>query len=315
MINPLISVIVPVYNVERYLRECVESIQRQSYSNMEIILVDDGSPDNCPEMCDKFALEDQRIKVIHKKNGGAADARNTGTLEAQGEYIVYIDGDDWIHADMLQILYLALQKTGAQAASCEYQIDRNRILKIDKSKVCYKLSTAYQITEKCLYQKMKTSPWAILLPVQVCKKNLFPKGRLYEDLFTTYQFFWACPKIVCVHPPFYYYRNNPNSAMHRAYTPRMFDEIDAVNEIVEFAQKTAPGLLPAANSRKFSAYAQVLRWIPANEDDAELRKKKDELWKFLIEYRWKMLFDRKARWKNRAGALCTLLGRYIFRRI
>ena len=162
---------------------------------------------------------------------------------------------------------------------------------------------------------MKNGPCAILLPAQVCKANLFPQGRLYEDLFTTYRFFWSCPKTVCVDPPLYFYRDNPDSAMHRAYTPRMFDEIDAVEEIVDFAKREAPALLPAAYSRKFSAYAQVFRWIPAEQKDEELSKKQDELWKFLVEYRWKMFFDNKARWKNRIGALCTLLGRYIFQRI
>ena len=313
--DPLISVIVPVYNVEEYLPECVKSIQKQTYTNLEIIFVDDGSSDHCPEICDKAALEDQRIIVIHKENGGAADARNAGTLQAQGKYIVYVDADDWIHEDMLRILHQALQETGAQAASCEFQMNRKKIKKIRKDQISYKIYTAYQVTERCLYQKMKTGPCAILLPIQVCKANLFPQGRLYEDLFTTYRFFWACPKTVCITPPLYFYRDNPNSAMHRAYTPRMFDEIDAVNEIVEFAEKTAPSLLPAAYSRKFSAYAQVYRWIPADKKDEGLARKKEMLWEFLRGYRWKMLFDRKARWKNRAGALCTVLGRYLFQQI
>lgn len=313
--NPLISVIVPIYNTEKYLRECIESIQRQTYSNLEIILVDDESIDHCPAICDELALKDHRIKVIHKENGGAADARNVGTLQANGEYIIYIDSDDWIHIDMFQILYEALRKTGAQAASCEYQTDKYRIQRIKRTEISCESCIAYQITEKYLYQKMKNGPCAILLPAQVCKANLFPQGRLYEDLFTTYRFFWSCPKTVCVDPPLYFYRDNPDSAMHRAYTPRMFDEIDAVEEIVDFAKREAPTLLPAAYSRKFSAYAQVFRWIPAEQKDEELSKKQDELWKFLVEYRWKMFFDNKARWKNRIGALCTLLGRYIFQRI
>ncbi len=313
--NPLISVIVPIYNTEKYLRECIESIQRQTYGNLEIILVDDESTDHCLAICDELALKDHRIKVIHKENGGAADARNVGTLQANGEYIIYIDSDDWIHIDMFQILYEALRKTGAQAASCEYQTDKYRIQRIKRTEISCESCIAYQITEKYLYQKMKNGPCAILLPAQVCKANLFPQGRLYEDLFTTYRFFWSCPKTVCVDPPLYFYRDNPDSAMHRAYTPRMFDEIDAVEEIVDFAKREAPTLLPAAYSRKFSAYAQVFRWIPAEQKDEELSKKQDELWKFLVEYRWKMFFDNKARWKNRIGALCTLLGRYIFQRI
>ena len=148
--NPLISVIVPIYNTEKYLRECIESIQRQTYSNLEIILVDDESTDHCLAICDELALKDHRIKVIHKENGGAADARNVGTLQANGEYIIYIDSDDWIHIDMFQILYEALRKTGAQAASCEYQTDKYRIQRIKRTEISCESCIAYQITEKYL---------------------------------------------------------------------------------------------------------------------------------------------------------------------
>lgn len=108
MIEPLISVIVPVYKVEQYLIECVTSILNQTYQNLEILLIDDGSPDNCPQMCDKFATMDSRIRVIHKTNGGLADARNTGLENATGEYVAFVDSDDWIdlntYTEMMHLL-------------------------------------------------------------------------------------------------------------------------------------------------------------------------------------------------------------------
>ena len=102
--NPLISVIVPIYNVEKYLARCVDSIVNQTYKNLEIILVDDGSPDRCPQMCDDYAEKDSRIKVVHKKNGGLSDARNAGMAVATGEYISFIDSDDWIETSMFELL-------------------------------------------------------------------------------------------------------------------------------------------------------------------------------------------------------------------
>ena len=102
--NPMISVIVPIYNVEKYLARCVDSIVNQTYKNLEIILVDDGSPDRCPQMCDDYAEKDSRIKVIHKKNGGLSDARNAGMAVATGEYISFIDSDDWIETSMFELL-------------------------------------------------------------------------------------------------------------------------------------------------------------------------------------------------------------------
>ena len=122
MENPLISVIVPIYNVEEYLNRCVESIVNQTYQKLEIILVDDGSPDNCPRMCDDWAKKDSRIKVIHKENGGLSDARNAGMKITTGEYISFIDSDDYIETCMIEILYEAIKKYDCDIASCRVRI-------------------------------------------------------------------------------------------------------------------------------------------------------------------------------------------------
>lgn len=118
--EPLISVIVPVYNVEKYLDKCVDSIVNQTYKNLEIILVDDGSPDNCPKMCDNWAKKDKRIKVIHKENGGVSSARNVGIDNAKGEYIGFVDSDDWTEKKYIQKLYEVLIQENADIALCGY---------------------------------------------------------------------------------------------------------------------------------------------------------------------------------------------------
>lgn len=168
--NPLISVVVPVYNVEQYLEQCVESIRQQTYRNLEIILVDDGSPDNCPKICDILAQKDKRIKVIHKENTGTADARNIGVEQANGDYIIFVDGDDWIHKDLISIFYRTLIESSATAVSCEYKITNGEV-KEKKIFIDYKISTGLEATEWCLYQKIKNGPCAILLPIEICKKK------------------------------------------------------------------------------------------------------------------------------------------------
>lgn len=116
--NPLISVIVPIYNVEKYLARCVDSIVNQTYKNLEIILVDDGSPDRCPKMCDDYAEKDSRIKVVHKKNGGLSDARNAGMAVATGEYISFIDSDDYVSDDFFECLLDVMNKENSDIAEC-----------------------------------------------------------------------------------------------------------------------------------------------------------------------------------------------------
>lgn len=312
--EPLISVIVPVYRVEKYLMQCVESIRNQTYSNLEIILVDDESDDKCPEICDEFSKKDKRIKVIHKENGGLSEARNVGTKNATGQYIIYVDSDDWIHTQLISILYDIIKKSGVQAVTYRYQ-RKSSALSIVKNSITYKIYSGQEMAEKSLYQKTETGACAALLPAEVCKAIPFPKNRLYEDLFTTYKYYLSCSKVAYLPLKLYYYRNNPNSIMNQKFTLKMFDEIDAVNEIVSFIQKTMPDLLPAAYSRKYSAYAQVLRWMPRQISDSGLIEKRNEIWSFLTQYRVKMIFDRKARIKNRIGAICTLLGYKLFQRI
>ena len=117
----LISVIIPVYKVEKYLKRCVESVQKQTFKNLEIILIDDGSPDSCGEMCDEMSKMDSRIKVVHKNNGGLSDARNAGIEIASGKYVVFVDSDDWLDLDMIDLLYRILKQYDADFAECSYR--------------------------------------------------------------------------------------------------------------------------------------------------------------------------------------------------
>lgn len=310
----MISVIVPVYKVKEFLPFCVQSIQMQTYSDWELILVDDGSPDCCGGMCDQFACQDPRIRVVHKTNGGLADARNAGTALALGEYIVYVDSDDWVAPQMLELLLTQAQSTGADVVACDLLKTSNEDVTFPPAYGAVQEFTGPQAMERMLYQtSFDTSACGKLYCAELVKKFPFPKGKLYEDLFTVYKILFAARRVVWLPQVLYAYRKNPDSIMNRSFDCRNLDELDAADEIVAFVQHNCPQYLPAANSRKFSSYSQVLKWmkkVPAC--DTSLEKTKQMIWKFLKEYRMKMLLDRHARKKNRMAAACAFLGHRVY---
>jgi glycosyltransferase involved in cell wall biosynthesis len=318
---PLISVVIPVYKTEAYLARCVESVRGQTYQNLEILLVDDGSPDNCPALCDGYAAQDARVRVLHKPNGGLSDARNAGTLAAQGEYITYVDSDDWIEASMIARLYNALAAQGAEIAVCGYQSTTGSGALPQPDAQPAEYLDGPQAMEQMLYQqKIENSAWGKLYPLTAARRHLYPVGRLYEDLFTTYRLLYEARRVAVLPQKLYYYFTNEASIMHQSFTPRMFDALDAADEIEAFVQQHCPQYLPAARARKFSAYSQVLRWMPTEKqppkseqsEQIEIEQKRRAIWAFLTGYRWQMARDKNARAKNRAAALATLLGQRAF---
>lgn len=313
----MISVIVPVYRVEKYLPQCVQSILGQTCPAWELILVDDGSPDRCGEICEQFARQDGRIRVLHKENGGLADARNAGTAVAQGEYITYIDSDDWVAPQLLERLLEQAKITGADVVVCDMAKTDSEEMTFENTNAGPKTFTGPQAMETMLYQTgFDTSACGKLFHTELCKKNLFPKGHLYEDLFTIYKMLFAAQTVVYLPQVLYAYRKNPDSIMYRKFDRRNLDELDAADQIVAFVQENCPKYLPAANARKFSSYSQVLRWMKNESiNDMALNQIKKKIWSFLRAYRWDMLWDRKARSKNRLAALCTLLGQDLFLKI
>ncbi len=219
--NPLISVIVPVYKVEEYLDRCVESIVEQTYQNLEIILVDDGSPDNCPKLCDEWAEKDSRIKVIHKENGGLSDARNCGVKISNGEYITFIDSDDFVLPEYVEYLYSILNKNNADISCCglKYVYTTDRLTSFSDNKKDDRIQAISGI-EACY--KMYESEYNVYLVVANCKlykKSLvenhpYPLGRLHEDEATTYKMLYEAKTVALSDKKLYGYYQNSNSIMH-----------------------------------------------------------------------------------------------------
>ena len=217
MSTDLISVIVPIYNVEKYLNRCVDSIINQTYKNLEIILVDDGSPDNCGKICDEYAKKDKRIKVIHKKNGGLSDARNAGIDLAKGKYIGFVDSDDYIEKDMYSYLYNLVLENNAQISICNwYEVNENE--RIDKNIKFNDFTIGKDRAIEMLIQDkiIKNYAWNKLYDISLFKKYdiRYPYGRKMEDVGTTYKLFYYSKKIAIGNKPEYNYIIRSNSIMN-----------------------------------------------------------------------------------------------------
>lgn len=233
--TPQISVIVPVYKVEAYLDRCVQSIVDQTYQNLEIILVDDGSPDRCPEMCDAWAQRDSRIVVIHKENGGLSDARNAGLSAATGEYICFVDSDDWVLPDYLQTLYTAITQNQCDLAACDIQV----VFDDDTSaKFAHDKKTSYITAEKALTflthgEKVRAVAWNKLYRRTLLQDEKFPVGKFHEDEFFTYRIVAKSGIIAYIDVPLYCYRQRAGSIMSTA-SVRHLDALDAAMERIAF---------------------------------------------------------------------------------
>lgn len=217
MIYPLVSIIIPIYKVEPYLRRCLDSVIHQKYTNLEIILVDDGSPDGCPQICDEYAARDKRIVVIHKENGGISDARNAGLDICKGEYIYFIDSDDIIPSHCIDILLkiIILEKTEIALSSYEEFSDAEPDL--DQSNQNYSYTTING-SEALILLCRDNTPGFMSSCMKIYKKKCFdgirfPLGKLYEDAHTNYKIYHTCKKICYTSTPLYYYRLHKESIM------------------------------------------------------------------------------------------------------
>lgn len=205
-----VSIIVPVYKVESYLHRCIDSVLAQTYSNWELILVDDGSPDSCPQICDDYAAHDLRIKVIHKQNGGQAEARNFGLDISQGEYVMFLDSDDYIHRNMLSKMVSVLEVEKADIVQCGFLRGHLDIFPSINESVTLKYFDNHSIFSS---KFNKVVLWAKLYRKDLWKGLCIPTGICYEDDASTWQLYYRSRKTVVLDIPYYYYYANPNSTM------------------------------------------------------------------------------------------------------
>ena len=242
VMKQLLSIIVPVYNVESYLQQCIESILSQSYRDIDLILVDDGSKDSSGAICDAYAEKDRRVHVIHKKNGGVADTRNTGLRHAAGEYVTFVDSDDFLAPDAYKTHMENLQKTGAQISICGFYSYYH------PQKILPKRQDAFYAvlnSEQAIQMSTSFDYFGIAVWDKVFKKDLFegiefPAGRLAEDWFVVYKLLDRAQKIVYDARQFYYYRQRPGSYTHDKLVSR--DNMLASKEVLDFVTEHYPNI-------------------------------------------------------------------------
>lgn len=240
--NDLISVILPIYNVEKYLRKCVDSLLKQTYKNLEIILVDDGSPDNCPLICDELAKIDSRVKVLHKKNGGLSDARNYGLDHCNGNYVVFVDSDDFVNINMIDYLYKAIKNQNADIAICNFRnVYENELInyEINEPMKDVKLFKDEQIINNLFndLQLIFTVAWNKLYKREIFNNIRYKKGKLHEDEFAIHYILNNCKKVVFVNQELYYYVQRQGSIMD-SYDLRRLDCIEAYHDRAIFFKNT-----------------------------------------------------------------------------
>jgi len=300
-----VSVIVPIYKVEPYLKRAVDSIIRQTYSNLEIILVDDGSPDGCGRICDDYAKKDNRIKVIHKENGGLSDARNAGLDVAAGDYIAFVDSDDYIAADFVETLLFQLEKTDADVAMCSYRTTASK--DFDQSifepsygdgnqhkgekdhiqdgsiEVCGRsalLSNLYDANHRDATYFIVS--WNKLYKASLWEGIRFPKGKIHEDEATTYRIYDKASKGVYIHKPLYGYFSAPESITRSRFYIKRLDFMDALDDRIRFFEEKEEWT-QVSFAKRARADAAIHYYYPLKEELPEEKAQQKRLRSYVKE--------------------------------
>ena len=310
-----ISVIVPVYNVEQYLERCVDSIINQTYTNLEIILVNDGSTDNSGKLCDELAKKDERIRVIHKENGGLSDARNRGIDEAESDLVGFIDSDDYIDNDMYEVLLRNLNDTDADLSMCAlYDVYNNTPEEQVTNKEIWELSS-----EQAIKMVMEAKILSVTAVNKLYRKSLFSNlkfevGKIAEDAFIMIKLLDKCEKIVATNEKKYYYVHRENSITTQKFSTKFLNVIEAYEQNSNIILEKYPKLKDVAQTRMSWAYFYVLDrlLLDDNYNDKELE---NNLISYLKDHRKDILNDPLFTKGRKIGFIALLLNRNLYRKL
>jgi len=308
-VSELISIIVPVYNVERYLSNCVESVINQTYSNTEIILVDDGSTDNSGQICDSYLDKDDRVIVIHKKNGGLSDARNRGIKAARGKYLIFVDSDDVIDASLVEYLYNLAIDTGSDIGICDF------VHCYDVDDIEFKKETRHSTFsgESAIVEMLYQTSFLVAACAKIFKRELFdallfPQGMLYEDSAIMYQLFDRANTVAYGNAKLYGYMHREGSITTKKFSKRDLDIITISQQIVRYFENRDSLLKKAARSYYVTACLRIFLNAPrtcdfsGNIDSCKSLIEKNAL---------RCIFDRRIRNKLRISLILFMLSKRI----
>lgn len=281
----MISIIVPVYNVQKFVKRCVESILNQTYSEIELIIVDDGSTDESGKICDELKEMDKRIRVIHQENRGLSAARNRGLVEATGEYITYIDSDDYVDTTYLEVLYKNAVRYQADISACGYRLvwedHTKRSIGEENSAVNQYsgLEAAREIVAN--NKRSMITAWGKLYHYKLREFLLYPQGRLHEDEFVTYKVLYQAKKVVETAQPLYNYFQRGKSIMNNGYSKRRLDKVVALKEAIGFFEEKQETELATYAIKRYLlnlqiAWYRVDKYMP---EEKEILKELKQEWK------------------------------------
>lgn len=308
--NNIISIIVPIYNVEKYLKKCIDSIRNQTYTHLEIILVDDGSPDNCPKICDEYARIDPRIKVIHKKNGGLSDARNAGIEIMEGEYVAFIDSDDWLDPDWCELLQHTLVEHNADM--CLSGIVREFEAKENTAPVL--VTDDYGDMPFCesnvdmMRRFLRTSwvAWDKLYRAELFKNLRFPINEINEDEAIALKLLDITKRVAITNKSFYHYLERQNSITTTTFSEKKLAWARHCRDNLEFVREKYPELEKDALARYRSSLVWSLREIALSERDFS-----DTALQFKTELRKSRKDFSSSGFRNKQEQRSYLLAQYV----
>lgn len=302
--EPLISVILPVYNVSEYIDFCIESVRKQDYKNIEIILVCDGPTDDSGDKCDYYGSLDNRIVVIHKENGGISDARNVGAQHAHGEYITFIDSDDTVYHDYVSYLYSLIKKyqTKMSLGIHEICLKDKRIRNNETGKdECLDSKTC--IKRMLYHDVIDTSAWAKMYHKDLLKNISYPKGKLFEDIGTTYKFFLASERIACGYHTIYSYCIRNNSIVTGSFNVKKYDLLEMTDKMGEDVLRYYPELRSGVLRRRvYARFSTLNQLLNVEGQDTE----RNNIIKFIKTHSSEIRNDKLA--PKRDKVACVLLG-------
>ena len=301
--NDLISIIIPVYNVEKYIEKCIQSVLQQTYENLEIIIVDDGSPDSSPEICKKYVQKDSRIKLFHKQNGGLSDARNYGLEHAHGRYVYFLDSDDYIIKDAIEQLYQPIAGKDNEISVMNFYTVWKDKKEINKNIILGEFNQKEALLY-LLQGKISNYAWDKLYPIELWKDIKFPVGKIFEDTRTTYKVFNKAKRVKTLDYAGYCYVQRPGSITDNDKYNRT-EVIEAFEEQLAFARANCKDAVPYIEYRihKINIHKALLD----KEKNRNEIMNKIKNFKRFIKKNYKLLLTGEFESKNKKVTLSVLL--------
>ena len=303
--SPLISVILPIYNKQDYMPRCMESLLQQTYQNLDLVLVDDGSCEECAQLCDRYSDLDSRVRVYHKPNGGISDARNYGLIKAAGDYISYVDPDDDVDPDYIAYLYALIQKNQAPMAICQHRVVFVNGKIKDYGAEGDELLDTRTCLERMLYHDIiDTSVWGKLYQRELFCGIRFPVSKQFEDIGTVYKLMLRSGQISVGYASKYSYYMRGDSITNCVFNPHKLDLLEMTDQMAEEVTAAYPDLKEATLRRQVYARFSTLNQLQATNEE---RLKEDQV-QFIREHQAQVMKQKRAPLRDKAAILALSLG-------